>query len=101
MNALLFFLAIGALFGCYDIARRMDRHTSHMIRIAVLLMGWGAILTMRGEHSIALAFMLGGLGLFNAADRRGGHGAAKMLTPADLPEPFRQAAGHSGHGVAK
>jgi hypothetical protein len=74
MNMLLFGLALGGLFGCYDIARRMNRYTNHGIRIAVILMGLGCIMTMAGKESIALALVLAGLGLFHAADRRGDHG---------------------------
>ena len=75
MNGALTILAICGLVGCYDIARRMSRHTNHGIRVAIILMGLGCIVTMKGNSELALALMLAGLGLFNVSDRRGHHPA--------------------------
>lgn len=70
MNGLLLLLALGGLFGCYDLARRMNRRTNHGIRVAVWIIGFGCIAVLAGMRDVGLALVLTGLGVFRACDRR-------------------------------
>lgn len=70
MNGILLVLALIGLFGCYDIARRMNRRTRHGMRVSVWIVGFGCIAVLAGERDIGLALVLAGLGLFRACDRR-------------------------------
>jgi len=74
MTVLLMLLAGAGLFGCYDIACRMDAGTRHGMRLAVWMIGLGCIAVMAGQRDIGLALVLAGIGLFRALDRRTDHG---------------------------
>lgn len=65
-------LSFSGLLGCYQMATRMSARTPHGMRMAIVVIGVGCVLTMAGETRLALLLMLAGLGLFQTFDRRGG-----------------------------
>lgn len=69
LRMLLIALSLVGLWGCYDMARKMDHRTAHGIRTAVIVIGIGCA-TAGLWADWSLAILLFGCGLYRVFDRR-------------------------------